>query len=467
MTPRAAALVLVSFAAAAAACLSTQKPPVVTYPGLDASIDAGAVACRPCLSSADCLGQGACLQYAGNDYCARTCNLGTECAKDEQCLLATALDGTQVQVCIPTTGMCGESGCGTCPESTFCEWTIGMCLPLPDGGLPAHCGALVAPALSACCHSCTAGTANCATNGCYGGWWCDTNLCRCAPAPLSCPSADAGIPQDDAGPPIGTVTAQGGSVSRLYFAVVGDTRPGHVDDTQGYPTQIITKIFQDVQAMDPRPQFVLATGDFMFATPAGKEAAPQMQAYATAAKAFGGPLFPSMGNHECDGYTADNCLSPTSNLTAFTDALLTPIGQTNPYFTIPFQALDGSWTAKLVVLGCNAWTGTQKAWFETEMARPSTFTIVARHEPSSASNAPCVLTTDKVLATAKYDLLLVGHTHAFASQDKQIIVGISGAPLSGPGNYGYAIVEQLATGFVIREHDWATGLAVNATFVPF
>ena len=53
----------------------------------------------------------------------------------------------------------------------------------------------------------------------------------------------------------------GGTVSRLYFAVVGDTRPANVDDTSGYPTTVITKIFQDMQGMSPPPTFGVSTGD--------------------------------------------------------------------------------------------------------------------------------------------------------------------------------------------------------------
>ncbi len=67
-----------------------------------------------------------------------------------------------------------------------------------------------------------------------------------------------------------------GPLSTLSFAIVGDTRPPTEDDTAGDPTAIITKIWQDVEAASPRP-------------------------------AFSNPMFPTMGNHECDGATADNC----------------------------------------------------------------------------------------------------------------------------------------------------------------
>jgi hypothetical protein len=462
MRSRIAALALA--AAAIGACLSTQKQPPVPKSGADAGADAGPIACRPCLSNDDCTSEGACLQFAGSDYCARRCEKATECSGTEACAVTILSDGTQATVCLPTSGTCADIGCGTCAQGTTCNWILGMCQPLPSGSI---CGALIGPGYDACCH-CGSGS-NCDKNGCYGGWWCDTSTCTCTTAPIGdCSSGDAGIPSEDAGIPTGTVTAAGGQVSRLFFAVVGDTRPGSLDRTDRYPTATIQKIFQDIQDMSPRPQFVLATGDFVYASPEGGEAAKQLVFYTGAAQLYSGPVFPAMGNHECDGYTADNCAgAPTASLAAFKSALLTPINQASDYFTINFQAQDGSWTAKLIVLACNDWDDDQRVWFAQELAKPTTHTLVARHEPTSASNAPCVKTSDALLATAKYDLLLVGHTHTFAHSGKQFIVGISGAPLSGGGNWGYATVEQFSGGFMVRQYDYETALPVNASYVPF
>src|SRR5215469_12199732 len=46
-------------------------------------------------------------------------------------------------------------------------------------------------------------------------------------------------------------------VPELTFAVLGDTRPAIPEDTGGYPTAIVTKIFQDIAAESPQPQFVI------------------------------------------------------------------------------------------------------------------------------------------------------------------------------------------------------------------
>jgi hypothetical protein len=287
-----------------------------------------------------------------------------------------------------------------------------------------------------------------------------------AGVPDAGPSPDAGAPLDagatpDAGPPE-WVSVDGGEVSRLFFAVVGDTRPALIDDTANYPTAIINKIYADIEAMTPRPQFVVATGDYMFAKTTGTTAASQMALYAQARSGFSGPVFAAMGNHECTGYTNSNCVTQTTaNLTAFMNTLVTPMGRTTPYYSVPFRDVNGQWTAKLVVTACNAWDSTQQSWLAAELAKPTTYTFVARHEPTG-STGPCNTTMDSMLQTATYNLLLVGHTHTYYHSGKMLVEGVGGAPISGSANYGYATVEQQATGgFRVRQYDYQTGQQVS------
>src|SRR5262249_22268828 len=51
------------------------------------------------------------------------------------------------------------------------------------------------------------------------------------------------------------------------FAVVGDTRPANEDDIAGYPSDVISKIWADVEAQNPHPDFAVATGDYQFSSP--------------------------------------------------------------------------------------------------------------------------------------------------------------------------------------------------------
>ncbi len=167
----------------------------------------------------------------------------------------------------------------------------------------------------------------------------------------------------------GGVGANGGSVDHLFFAVVGDSRPANQDDTANYPTAIINKIYADIEAMSPRPQFVISTGDYQYASTTGGQNATQLGLYVSAAKQFTGVLFAAMGNHECDGFTADNCAGKTTaNLTAFLNAMVKPLGKTLPYYSVPITALDGSWTAKVLIVACNDWDSTQQSWLSSDLA---------------------------------------------------------------------------------------------------
>jgi hypothetical protein len=254
----------------------------------------------------------------------------------------------------------------------------------------------------------------------------------------------------------------------MYFAIVGDTRPASIpagtDPTAGYPAQVIQKIYADIAAMNPQPQFVLTTGDYMFANPSTTQGTAQLALYTAAAQQYPGTIFAVMGNHECTGGTSSNCASQsTQNYQAYVSALVTPLGQSKPYYSIPINATDGSWTAKLIITACNAWDSTQSSWLAGELARQTTYTFVSRHEPSSASYAPCIAEMDNLLRQYPYDFLFVGHTHTFSHYQKQVVVGNGGAPLSGGVNYGYVIVEQRpAGGFRVTLYDFMTALPVSS-----
>jgi hypothetical protein len=79
-----------------------------------------------------------------------------------------------------------------------------------------------------------------------------------------------------------------------------------------------------------------------------------------------------------------------------------------------------------------------------------------------------VTITDSMLATATYDLLIVGHSHTFDNPTRQeIIVGNGGAPLSGLFDYGYATIEQQSgSGFVVTAYDYQTAAPVAYFTVP-
>jgi hypothetical protein len=293
------------------------------------------------------------------------------------------------------------------------------------------------------------------------------------------------------GPITGSVGATGGSISRLVFGAIGDTRPPNEDDPSGYPTAVITKIFQDLQNQSPRPPLVVATGDYQFSSvSSSSDANEQIQYYMTARANYSGAFFPAMGNHECGVAsgcsTSDNCNcvagqggTSSANLSAFLTGMLKPISQTLPYYSINVSATDNSWTAKFVITAANAWDSAQQSWLQTTLAQKTTYTFVVRHEPTdTAVNdvPPGVAGVDALLVQYPYTLLLVGHTHNYGHfttyfpgalacgsscppASKAVVIGNGGAPLSSTKyDYGYGLFSQRCDGaIVVDEYDYNSG----------
>jgi hypothetical protein len=284
---------------------------------------------------------------------------------------------------------------------------------------------------------------------------------------------DASVPYDGGGAPVsGSIGPTGGSLSRLLFAVVGDTRPANYDDVSGYPTAIVTKIYQDIQAASPRPPFVLSTGDYQFSSSGSNStASQQLDIYTQARKGYTGTLFPAMGNHECTGSTNSNC-GPngtngiTANYTAFMNQLLAPIQKTTPYYSIDVNATDNSWTAKFVFVAANAWDSTQQSWLQSTLAKKTTYTFVIRHEPESTTNGPPGLAgSQSIMAQYPYTLSIVGHSHTYGHyttpDPREVLIGNGGAPLSNSSkNYGYGVFSQRSDGAIVGDMlDYQTGKA--------
>jgi hypothetical protein len=279
------------------------------------------------------------------------------------------------------------------------------------------------------------------------------------------------------GPISGSVGITGGSISRLVFGVIGDTRPATEDDTAGYPTAIINALFDDVQALSPRPALVLGTGDYQFSS-AGSDGtgAAQVAIYMQSRQAYSGAFFPAMGNHECGvsgGFTTsdnNNC-GPgnqggvTTNYNAFVNEMLAPISQTLPYYSINVNATDGSWTAKFVITAANSWSTAQATWLQTTLAQPTTYTFVVRHEPSDATPPvpPGVAGVDAILPSYPYTLIIEGHNHTYghySDAPQAVIFGNGGAPLGGSKDYGYGLFSQRCDGAIVVDAiDYMTGMA--------
>ena len=168
---------------------------------------------------------------------------------------------------------------------------------------------------------------------------------------------------------------------------------------------------------------------------------------------FSGPFYPAMGNHECTGYTDSNCGAGnpdgiTKNLTAFESTMLAPIGETAPYYTETWRPATvagprSSWSSR-VTRGRRR----KSTWLTGELAKPTTYTFVVRHESVSDMSQTKCTASQTIVKAQPLTLLIVGHTHEYSHEksDKEIINGIGGAPLTSGTNYGYTIVSRPAGG---------------------
>ena len=267
-------------------------------------------------------------------------------------------------------------------------------------------------------------------------------------------------------PASGPVGAGGGTLTRLVFACVGDTRPPTEDDTAGYPADVVTRLFADIQATEPRPAFVLGTGDYVFASNrAGGQAASQLDIYMQARARYQGAFFPALGNHECNGATTSNCgqgaeNGVTRNYAAFKQKLLSPIHETEPYYLIRIGADDRTWSAKFVFIAANAWSAAQGDWLEAALSQATTYTFVVRHEPATANTAPGVTPSEAIMARHPYTLAIVGHSHTYrhpSSNWREVLIGNGGAPLASK-DYGFGLFSQRSDGAIVVDMvNWQTG----------
>ena len=305
---------------------------------------------------------------------------------------------------------------------------------------------------------------SCAANHCAGGLSCHLTTNRCVLPLPGCQHApppqpvDAGVPPGGGGAGGGSggagggpqgVGPSGGVVSRLHFAVTGDTRPANCEDTAGYPTAIITGIAQAIKAKGA--QFVVDEGDHMnVCNNSLAIATQQMTIFTQSVAHFDHTWFMTMGNHECRN---GPCLSGNSNANyvAFMSALA-PISP-RPYYDFHVQTDQGR--ATFVVIADNAWDGAQQTWLEQTLSDAdlhSTYTLIFRHHPEGDTSVSTNATSMSIIRQHKFALFISGHAHTYKHMTtdggRDMVIGLGGAPLlaAGASWNGYAIIDQLASG---------------------
>src|SRR5262249_19190281 len=105
---------------------------------------------------------------------------------------------------------------------------------------------------------------------------------------------------------------------------------------------------------------------------------------------------------------------------------------------------------KLIFVAANAWDGTEQAWLEAQLAQPTAYTFVVRHEPPGNTQAPGAGPSDSIIAQHPLTIGFYGHAHEYRRvSTNQAIVGNGGAPLQSTSYaYGFVYVEQRPDGNV-------------------
>ncbi|HLK17218.1 MAG TPA: hypothetical protein VKT78_20610 [Fimbriimonadaceae bacterium] len=267
----------------------------------------------------------------------------------------------------------------------------------------------------------------------------------------------------------------GNIIPTLTFAIVGACRPANPDNVAGYPSAVITRIWQDVQAQNPPPAFAVTTGNYMFASPTHtpSTASSQLDLYLNARANYQGKLYPAMGNDECTGAASSNCgpgnpNGETPNYTAFLTKLVRPTGHDVPYYEVDYHSRNDGWTAKFLFIAGNAWNAEQATWLDHALSRNTTYTFIVRTPSKNDRAFPCMasgaINADTIIAKHPYTLLIVGRPHTFAyyAGQKEVVVGNGGAPLVGSVNYGYVIARQQPNRqMTFTAYDYSTNAAVS------
>jgi hypothetical protein len=252
--------------------------------------------------------------------------------------------------------------------------------------------------------------------------------------------------------------APAGSAGTFRFAVFGDVRPAEPNDTVNYPQAAVAGVFQQIAAH--APNFVVGTGDYMFASTTNTAGVDQQVGMLlTAESAFSGPVYHALGNHECTGATASNCPNgdETANVRAFMSKLVPP-GTPKPYYRVDVDT--GAGTAKLVFVAANAWSQAQADWLEQQLSDPTAYTFVVRHEAASVTTTPGVTPSEAIIQKHPLTMELLGHWHRYQRLDtRHVVSGNGGAPLS-TGHYGFVLIDLLENGNLsVSEIDSASGAA--------
>jgi 3',5'-cyclic AMP phosphodiesterase CpdA len=223
-----------------------------------------------------------------------------------------------------------------------------------------------------------------------------------------------------------------GHSGRFRFAAFGDTRPGSSAVGSAYPTAVVEAIFRaiDRQAVD----FVVVSGDYIYVSGTdATRAAAQMDLFLAARTQLSAstPVHYVLGNHE------------DKNIPTFQSKLSSQV----------YWRVDQG-DAKIVGIANDAWDSTQSSWLDAQLAEPTKYTFVFRHQYWGSHGTTHDGEIQPIVNAHPYTLFIAGHDHSYKHKtavtrgaERDVVAGNGGAPFDGAWTspyYGYIIVEQQA-----------------------
>jgi len=238
----------------------------------------------------------------------------------------------------------------------------------------------------------------------------------------------------------GTINANtpldGLTLDALHFAVLGDCRPATDQNNAAqaaaaYPTAIIKKIFGQIAARDP--QFALFSGDVVYTynPPDSSSAAAQIDQFLQGRNLLDRPFVPALGNHEdTDGI----------NLPVWKQKFNQPL----VYYGFTIHTPHGD--VRFTVADDTYWNDQQLDWIDSELSSSARYHILLKHQPSDSRDND-ETRFKSIISQHRPTLILTGHSHTYdRPHTNELVLGTAGAPLVQGAQYGYAMVDQLASG---------------------
>ena len=229
----------------------------------------------------------------------------------------------------------------------------------------------------------------------------------------------------------------------LSFAVFGDARPARPGDTQNYPSAIVAGNFAQMQAKGA--QFAVGTGDYCFANYEADMTA-QVDLFLGGEASFtNGPIYHTMGNHECTGRDRVELPERQREPERARVHVAARAGRRH-HAVLPHRRRHAARQGQAGVRRRQRVVRRAGGVAHATARRSDHLHLRRASQPPSVTETLGVAPSEAIIHAAPLTLELLGHFHTYKRIDTQhVISGNGGAPLSS-ASYGFLLVQELESG---------------------